>query len=69
MRFKNQPSHFSDAHLVALIDIWPPTVLKMLRWPAMASNMSWNLFIHIRKLQVVIGSPIRHKLGKQLMLM
>ena len=47
MRFKKQPSDFSDAHLVALIDIWPPTVLQMLRWPAMASTMSWNLeFIH-----------------------
>lgn len=47
MRFKEQPSDFSDAHLVALIDIWPPTVLQLLRWPAMASTMSWNLeFIH-----------------------
>jgi acyl-CoA thioesterase II len=47
MRFKNQPNDFSDAHLVALIDIWPPTVLQMLRWPAMVSTMSWNLeFIH-----------------------
>jgi acyl-CoA thioesterase II len=47
MRFKNQPSDITDAHLVALIDIWPPTVLQMLRWPAMASTMNWNLeFIH-----------------------
>jgi acyl-CoA thioesterase II len=47
MRFKEQPTDFSDAHLVALIDIWPPTVLQLLRWPAMASTMSWNLeFIH-----------------------
>jgi acyl-CoA thioesterase II len=47
MRFKEQPSNFSDAHLIALIDIWPPTVLQVLLWPAMASTMSWNLeFIH-----------------------
>ena len=47
MRFKNHPSNFSDAHLIALIDIWPPTVLQMLSGPAMASTMSWNLeFIH-----------------------
>ncbi|GAC19842.1 acyl-CoA thioesterase [Paraglaciecola arctica] len=47
MRFKEQPNDFSDAHLIALIDIWPPTVLQMLRWPTMASTMSWNLeFIH-----------------------
>jgi acyl-CoA thioesterase II len=47
MRFKEQPSDFSDAHLIALIDVWPPTVLQLLRQPAMASTMSWNLeFIH-----------------------
>ncbi|WP_339726086.1 thioesterase family protein [uncultured Paraglaciecola sp.] len=47
MRFKEPPSDFGDAHLIALIDIWPPTVLQMLRWPAMASTMSWNVeFIH-----------------------
>jgi acyl-CoA thioesterase II len=47
MRFNKPPNNFCDAHLVALIDIWPPTVLQMLRWPAMASTMSWNLeFIH-----------------------
>lgn len=47
MRFKKPPNDFADAHLIALIDIWPPTVLQMLRWPAMASTMSWSLeFIH-----------------------
>lgn len=47
MRFKEPPSDFSDAHLIALIDIWPPTVLQMLTEPAMASTMSWNVeFIH-----------------------
>ncbi|WP_299078480.1 thioesterase family protein [uncultured Paraglaciecola sp.] len=47
MRFNQPPSDFTDAHLVALIDIWPPTVLQMLKVPAMASTMSWNLeFIH-----------------------
>lgn len=43
MRFKEQPSNFSDAHLIALIDIWPPTVLQLLRWPTAASTMSWSL--------------------------
>jgi acyl-CoA thioesterase II len=47
MRFKEQPNKFSDAHLIALIDIWPPTVLQLLHLPAMASTMSWNLeFVH-----------------------
>lgn len=43
MRFKQAPGELTDAHLVALIDVWPPTVLQTLRWPAPASTMSWNL--------------------------
>ncbi|GGD53508.1 acyl-CoA thioesterase [Lacimicrobium alkaliphilum] len=47
MRFTDTPEQVSDAHLIALIDAWPPTILQMLRWPAPASTMSWNLeFIH-----------------------
>lgn len=47
MRFDKPPIEFTDAHLVALIDTWPPTVLQMFKLPKMASTMSWNLeFIH-----------------------
>lgn len=43
MRFRQQPEHISDAHLIVLIDAWPPAVLQMLAQPAPASTMSWNL--------------------------
>ena len=47
MRYKKAPQQVSDAHLIGLIDAWPPTLLQMLRWPAPASTMSWNVeFIH-----------------------
>lgn len=47
MRFKERPEITTDAHLICMIDAWPPTVLQMLRWPAPASTMCWNLeFIH-----------------------
>lgn len=47
MRFTSPPTHFTDAHLVSLIDAWPPTVLQMFKLPKMASTLSWNLeFIH-----------------------
>ncbi|MEW6998526.1 acyl-CoA thioesterase [Colwelliaceae bacterium BS250] len=47
MRFKQAPEKITDAHLIALIDAWPPAVLQMLKWPAPASSMSWNVeFIH-----------------------
>lgn len=47
MRYKKPPQAISDAHIVGIIDTWPPTLLQMLRWPAPASTVSWNLeFIH-----------------------
>ena len=47
MRYKQAPQSLTDAHLIGLIDAWPPTVLQMLKWPAPASTMSWNIeFIH-----------------------
>ncbi|NMP15098.1 thioesterase family protein [Thalassotalea sp. Y01] len=47
MRFSKAPKQITDAHIIALIDSWPPPVLQMLRWPAPASSLSWNLeFIH-----------------------
>ncbi|MDT0594178.1 acyl-CoA thioesterase [Glaciecola petra] len=47
MRYKTTPKTLSDAHIIGIIDAWPPTVLQMLRWPAPASTVSWNLeFIH-----------------------
>lgn len=47
MRFKQAPEKITDAHLIAIVDAWPPTTLQMLRWPAPASTVSWNIeFIH-----------------------
>lgn len=47
MRYKKPPATMTDAHLITMIDAWPPTLLQMLRWPAPASTVSWNLeFIH-----------------------
>lgn len=47
MRFTQAPKSMLDAHLITLIDVWPPTVLQQLRWPAPASTLSWNVeFIH-----------------------
>lgn len=50
MRFAEAPEALTDAHLIALIDAWPPTILQMMKRPAPASTMSWNLeFIHPHK--------------------
>lgn len=47
MRFKKGPDEMTDAHLVSIIDAWPPAILQMLKWPAPASTVSWHLeFIH-----------------------
>lgn len=47
MRLSDAPNEFDVSHLIALIDVWPPTVLQQLRWPAPASTLSWNVeFVH-----------------------
>jgi len=47
MRFSKSDAVLTDAHLIALIDVWPPTILQTLKWPAPASTLSWNVeFIH-----------------------
>ena len=43
VRFANAPAEITEAHIITLIDAWPPTVLQMFSTPAPASTMSWNL--------------------------
>lgn len=43
MRFRETSKAFSDAHLVALVDAWPPAVLPHLKGPAPASSLSWSM--------------------------
>ena len=43
MRYKKAPAKINVAHIIGLIDVWPPTLLQMLKWPAPASTVSWNL--------------------------
>lgn len=50
MRLKKAPETFTDAHILTLIDAWPPTILQMPLGPAPASTMSWNVeFVHPHK--------------------
>ncbi len=47
MRYTTAPESITDGHIIGLIDAWPPTVIQMLKWPAPASTINWNLeFIH-----------------------
>ncbi|MGM0578117.1 MAG: acyl-CoA thioesterase [Myxococcota bacterium] len=49
VRFREPPAAMTDAHLVALVDAWPPTVLPQLRGPAPSSSLSWTLgMVHPR---------------------
>jgi acyl-CoA thioesterase len=43
MRFNKSPKHFNDAHIIALIDAWPCTILQQLKRPVPASTMNWNI--------------------------
>ena len=43
MKFKIPPTQFSVAHVLALTDAWPPTMLQMFKQAAPASSMSWYI--------------------------
>jgi len=43
MRFRNPPAVFTEAHLIAIIDAWPPTTLPMTKTLAPASTVDWQL--------------------------
>lgn len=45
MQFREAPEALTDAHIVALVDAWPPAVLPHLKGPAPASSLSWALEI------------------------
>ncbi|KEF31208.1 TesB-like acyl-CoA thioesterase 1 [Marinobacter nitratireducens] len=45
MQFREVPEAFTDSHIVALIDAWPPAVLPHLKDRAPASSLSWALDI------------------------
>lgn len=50
MRLSDKLTDLTDSHLICIIDAWPPTVLQMLRWPAPASTICWNIeFINQQK--------------------
>ncbi len=41
MQFRTAPETFSDAHIIALIDAWPPAVLPYVKKPVRTSSLSW----------------------------
>ncbi|MFC3033850.1 acyl-CoA thioesterase [Pseudoalteromonas fenneropenaei] len=43
MRFKTSGENMHEAHVAALTDAWPPTLLQMFAAPAPASSMSWYI--------------------------
>ncbi|WP_029652976.1 acyl-CoA thioesterase [Marinobacter daepoensis] len=43
MKFRETPERMTDAHIIALVDAWPPALLPHLKVPAPASSLSWAL--------------------------
>lgn len=43
MRFKEAQGALTNAHLVALIDAWPPAIVQKLKTPAPCATVTWNL--------------------------
>ncbi|WP_263264384.1 thioesterase family protein [Pseudomonas sp. RIT-PI-S] len=43
LRGESQPSALNEAHLLALVDAWPPAVLPHLKAPAAGSTLTWTI--------------------------
>lgn len=51
MRLLKVPAELTEAHIISLIDAWPPATLQMANGLAMASTMTWTIdFIQPRKM-------------------
>ena len=47
MRYKNPTTPVSEAAFIGLLDSYPPTLIQLLKWPAPASTINWNVeFFH-----------------------
>lgn len=44
VRFRDErPARLDEAHLLALVDAWPPVLLSHLRGPAASSSLTWTI--------------------------
>ncbi len=43
MRFKTDEGDIHEAHLLGLVDVWPPAVLPLLKERAPASSLTWTI--------------------------
>ncbi|OZB11021.1 MAG: acyl-CoA thioesterase II [Marinobacter sp. 34-60-7] len=43
MQFREPPAQWTDAHIVALVDAWPPALLPHIKGPAPASSLTWTI--------------------------
>lgn len=41
VKFRQAPAQLDEAHVLAMVDAWPPSVLPMLKTPAAASSLTW----------------------------
>lgn len=47
MRYKKLNTPLSQAAFIGLLDSYPPTLIQLLKWPAPASTINWNIeFFH-----------------------
>lgn len=61
MQFKSPSSQLNDSAILALIDAWPPGVLPMLKQPAPASSVTWNVeFLHPRQ-KLAADTPLYYE--------
>jgi acyl-CoA thioesterase len=61
MQFRETPAEITDAHIVALVDAWPPAVLPHLKGPVPASSLNWALDIMRPRLAIKPGDWLLYR--------
>lgn len=61
MRFREPGREMTDAHIIALVDAWPPAVLQHVKRPVPASSMSWSLEIVHPRPQMNADEPLLYR--------
>lgn len=61
MRFREPGSEMTDAHVIALVDAWPPAVLQHVKQPVPASSMSWSLEIVHPRPEMKANEPLLYR--------
>ncbi len=55
------PLKINDEHIISIIDAWPTTLLQMMKLPAPASTVSWNVEFIYPHSEILLSDWLAYK--------